>query len=418
MFLDGITYAAVSSMLADGIGSYDAPFYTTYLGPIFYEHLPLGLIIESWFFDVLGQHFWVERLYCLIVLGISLLGMRKLWHYLTGGGISSAWLCFLYITIPLVFWSYREHTLEVSMTAFCIWAVYGGIKAIDKTSVGWAVVCAALTMTAVWCKGPTGAFTVTAPLLYAICTRIDFKRFSIGTVPIIGFALMSIILLQVEVTRNIFTQYLEAQLLPSLAGEREITATNRLELLLDLALEIVVPLALAIIVWGISRRFSNAVQLTGLDRRKIGFLLLVGISASVPLIISLKQRRFYLLPSLPFYTMAIAYWSMPYLVATKSHITQKWRTALGLTGLAIILVSSIIMVANAGGYARNQAIIEDIIAIDLHVEDEQVISADQALCDDWAIHAYFARYARVSLQCDSVTTTHAALVDGRIILRQ
>src|SRR6185295_8024069 len=65
MFLDGVTYAAIARNLAEGRGRFWEPFYTATIYPAFHEHPPLAFWLQSLWFRVLGDHWYVERLYCL-----------------------------------------------------------------------------------------------------------------------------------------------------------------------------------------------------------------------------------------------------------------------------------------------------------------------------------------------------------------
>ena len=55
MFLDGVTYAAIAKNLSLNHGSIWQPFYSETCFPVFYEHPPLAIYLESLFFRVLGQ---------------------------------------------------------------------------------------------------------------------------------------------------------------------------------------------------------------------------------------------------------------------------------------------------------------------------------------------------------------------------
>lgn len=95
MFSDGLLYACISRNLAQGIGSFWIPSYTSTDYPVFLEHPPLafGLQAAAFFF---GDHLFVERGYALVMgAGTGLLVMM-IWRS-TVGGKSHDWL-------PLVFW--------------------------------------------------------------------------------------------------------------------------------------------------------------------------------------------------------------------------------------------------------------------------------------------------------------------------
>lgn len=416
MFLDGVTYAAISSMLADGIGSYDAPFYSLYLGEVFYDQLPGGFIVASWFFDILGQHYWVERLYCLVMLCVTIYGLRKVSLSLFDQEVSVRWIVLLYVTIHITFWSYREHVLEVGMTTACVWAVYLGIRAVQDRTIWAAIGCGLVTLLAILSKGPTGAYPLAVPLLYYITVDRLHGHGWVVIIPTLTLGLLAAALYQVDSIKTFADNYLAIQLLPSLAGDCEVTTTHRAGILLDLVSEVAVPLAIALVVYMASTRLRRSMAIPTTDWRRIAFLVLVAASASLPLMLTLKQRRFYLLPSLPFYAMAIAYWSSPYIKVLATALSQRSRRIAGGIGLALTLTAVTLMGLHAGGYARDQDLISDVVSIGTSSGQQALISADAEVCRDWATHAYFARYARLSLRCDTVLEHHIVKEGERLVL--
>src|SRR5689334_12523447 len=95
MFLDGVTYAAISRNLAAGRGTFWDPFYTATLYPHFREHPPLGFGLQAIFFAVLGDHLFVERLYSVAAGALTAVLIVWLWRS-TLGQRAYDWL-------PLVF---------------------------------------------------------------------------------------------------------------------------------------------------------------------------------------------------------------------------------------------------------------------------------------------------------------------------
>jgi 4-amino-4-deoxy-L-arabinose transferase-like glycosyltransferase len=76
MFLDGVSYACIARNMAIGLGDFSHPHYTTTLYPVCYEQPPLVYWLQSLFFRLLGDHFWVERLYAIcmaVVAGIGII---------------------------------------------------------------------------------------------------------------------------------------------------------------------------------------------------------------------------------------------------------------------------------------------------------------------------------------------------------
>jgi len=61
MFVDGVTYAAISRNLANGLGSFWEPHFSATLDTQFHGHPPLALGMQSLAFRVFGDSLLVER---------------------------------------------------------------------------------------------------------------------------------------------------------------------------------------------------------------------------------------------------------------------------------------------------------------------------------------------------------------------
>ena len=135
MFLDGVTYSAISNNLANGLGSNWSPHYTKTLYPEFNEHPPLVFIIQSVFFKLLGDSYLTERIYTFLTALLTMYGIVLCFRlFIKEINIKNTeWLLvFLWITIPLVMWSYRNNLLENTMGIFTLFSFYFIIRSIQE----------------------------------------------------------------------------------------------------------------------------------------------------------------------------------------------------------------------------------------------------------------------------------------------
>ena len=133
MFLDGVTYSAIAKNMAQGYGSPLNPHYTQTLYPEFHEQPPFALIIQSYFFKLFGTTIYTERIYCLFILLLTILGITKCWQLLTDKTSREEYDWFpllLWIAIPLASWSYRNNLLENTMSVLTLFAVYFILKSL------------------------------------------------------------------------------------------------------------------------------------------------------------------------------------------------------------------------------------------------------------------------------------------------
>ena len=84
MFVDGLWYAAISKNLSEGFGSFWSPAFTSTMAPVFTGHPPLVFGLQSLFFKVLGDAWYVEKIYALTTIALTLILIITLWRTLFG----------------------------------------------------------------------------------------------------------------------------------------------------------------------------------------------------------------------------------------------------------------------------------------------------------------------------------------------
>lgn len=122
--MDGMIYGAVARNLSLGLGNFwHLKFSDTLLQP-FHEHPPLAFYLESLVFRLVGDFYFVERLYAFIIALSTALLLAKLFIR-SGGSAPMAWLpVLLWISTERVFWSINQNMLEVTMSFFSLLSVY------------------------------------------------------------------------------------------------------------------------------------------------------------------------------------------------------------------------------------------------------------------------------------------------------
>jgi 4-amino-4-deoxy-L-arabinose transferase-like glycosyltransferase len=116
MFLDGLIYSTVSKNLADGLGTFWNPHFTTTLMPEFHEHPPLAFGIQSVFYTFLGESRYIDKFYSLFTVAIVGYIILRIWKTL---GYKYGWFpLFIWLMTPTVFWASYNNLLENSLTIF------------------------------------------------------------------------------------------------------------------------------------------------------------------------------------------------------------------------------------------------------------------------------------------------------------
>jgi 4-amino-4-deoxy-L-arabinose transferase-like glycosyltransferase len=403
MFLDGITYAAISKNMANGYGSFFNPHYTKILYSNFHEHPPLVFILQSGFFKLFGNAFYTERIFSLLIAILTVIGITQCWRLFNDKNEFKEydWLpVLLWLSIPLVSWSYKNNLLENTMGVFTIFAVFFILKSFIEKRIIYLFVGGVLIVLAFLSKGPVGLFPILVPLLYAIVYKSNKNALKYSAYLILFTISISYIfsIAFPELKQNIVL-YFEQQLIPALSNKREITTNNRFTIILNLILELSLPIAL--LVYFTIREWIKTRKPDFLKDKKALIFLLIAITASIPLIISLKQRKFYLIPSIPFYVLTISILVVPFVkrfIDAPSNSTLRWIKGASLLSLAMVLLFSAFQF---GKFSRDKEKLTDVYAISTIIPEGTVISTTRDLWSDWSLVAYMCRIGYLSLDCDN-----------------
>ncbi len=405
MFLDGITYAAIARNLSLGIGDFWHPHYTETISQVFYGHPPLAFGIQSFFFDLLGDNFYEERLYSLFTFFLTGLGIILTWriHFRDKKEYLIYWWLpiLIWLLFPLTAWAYANNILENTLSVFTVFAVYfiyRGMLFSLYVQLFLGTICLVL---AILSKGTTGLFPLIFPIIFI---TIDFsklkKAISFLLFILTGFVLIGItICFLFPASYSFITTYMEIQLIPALTNQGELTTTMRGTILIKLLEELALPIGITCISLLLYRYISNSWSVK-LDQKTI-FFLLIALCASIPLIITLKQRRFYLLPSLPFYALAVATFIIPVVQYLVRMMPLRIFRAVKYFSVVMILGTSVYSISNYGQISRDREYIEPSSLLAKYLVSGSTLSTDESLCENWILIAYLSRHGNLNLDCDN-----------------
>ena len=135
------------------------------------------------------------------------------------------------------------------------------------------------------------------------------------------------------------------------------------------------------------------------DNKLATYFMIIGLSGSVPIIVSMKQSGFYLIPSIPFFILSFGIFSVQSVNHFISKITLKQRNLKFITIFSIlsIIVALSFTISKVGKIKRNKNLISDIYKIGSIVPEKTTISICPANFEDWSLHAYLMRYFKISL---------------------
>lgn len=418
-FFDGLIYASVARNMADGIGPLDTPRFSLTLFPIFTEHPPLMMWLESIGFSLFGDTIAVEKGFSALMLVASGAVLALFWRRINRDDAPMLAATPLALLLTLIAgrlaWGFANNMLEnlvIPLTSLAVWlSVEGSLTPSDKVGrrLLWQVGAGLAVLLAVLTKGPVGLFPLATPgLAWIVFRHVPFRVALLETIVITATlgAALGLVLLNPE-ARAYAELYVSQKLGTAFTGMRGESGPYWKRVFTLLRMLFYPALATALL-YAICRALKvDPMPRVGADlrrnrTRRAVFLALVGVSASLPITFSPLIFSFYFSPSLPFYAFALTFACVPMLVALSERspvATLPWAKGAGIAGALVMLV---VVGTNAGRPGREAAIMSDIEKIAAAVcGPDRACPERLAVCEplwgDWQLHAYFERYHKIAL---------------------
>ncbi|NNM95448.1 MAG: hypothetical protein HKL88_08305 [Bacteroidia bacterium] len=412
MFMDAMLYTSVSHNLSQGIGTFWFPQFS-YRGlsglSSFHEQPPLVFGIQALFFKILGNGMYTERIYTFTTTCLSAWLINILWKDIYNTDNTAlkkmGWLpVILWITVPICFWSYSYNMQENTMGIFTLASVIFACRAVRSQEFKPSLYIAGglFLFLATLSKGVPGLFPLSIPLLYLLTTgKSSFRRMLYGSAVLIAVPVMVYgILLLYRSSRESLSLYFFYRLIGRIHDEP--TVSNRLTSLWMLINELIPQMAVTLLVF-ILTGFRRAK--TFLNKEKVSdvlFFITVGLSGSVPLMLTLVQKSFYLVPSIPYFAVAAAIIMAPLLQNSSRYLvfSGKWHKALLRSSTILVVFAIIISVLQAGKVRREKDVLDDVYQIGKVVPRFSVITIPADMWNEWELQSYLMRYYNISIDPD------------------
>lgn len=403
MFLDGMLYSAVSHNFAKGHGTFWFPHFSHTHHNNFHEQPPLMFALQGWFFKILGDSMYVERFYSFLFALLNAFLIYKIWLLLFKNDVKTqklSWLpVLLWIIIPVCFWGFANNIEENTMSFFCLLSVFFTLKSIFSNNIFWLFISGIAIVLATLTKGPQGSFVLIFPLIWSVFNSDNFSSkkgllwsFILFLIP----AIIYLLLLFNDSIKESLTRYFVNRVLNSIQNVSNVE--NRFYLLGRLFVELTVPLVIAFIIWQIKKKENYRINLKLYKSESLSFLLL-GFSGSLPLMITLEQRGFYLNNSFPYFAIAIALIIAPKVLLLISEMELYCKARKVLFSISVlVLLSGVLMTAlNFGKTGRDADKLHDVYLIGKYVPYGSIISVPHFMHSEWTLQCYFIRYFYISL---------------------
>lgn len=407
MFMDAMLYTSVSHNLSQGIGTFWFPqFSMNNVGGLhaFHEQPPLVFGIQSLFFSILGDSMYTERFYTFLTLLITAFLIVTLWKEVNKDSEDlkkQAWLSLIFwISIPVCFWSYSNNMHENSMGIFTLSAVLFTYRSfrIQGKNLGLMMLSGFFIFLAVLSKGIPGFFPLFVPMLYWLSTKkISLSKAISQSLMILitVLFLFGTILLLPDARESLSTYFFKR----ALHRIHEVPTVDSHFYILGRLLMELLPQILLIIIITLLSRLKKRSDTTIENKQEVLFFILIGLSASLPLMTTMVQKGFYLVPALPFFAIASALFISKDIVYFLNQINvqgMKFKVSNVLCTL-LLLGSMIFTLLQIGRSSRHPELLKDVYTIGKTVKKGEVIAIPQEMWNEWSLQCYLMRYFNISL---------------------
>lgn len=419
MFGDGLLYASIARNLAEVKGQLWNPFFSSgyWIDGVnpkgYFENPPLMFWMQSMLFFILGDHWWIEKLYCFLLLLLNCFLITRVWEVLLKGKSQTAgqfsWLPVLFFyLIPVVVWGSPQNLIDSQLMTFCLLAVWSIFKALrqPKQSLRWYAAAIVFMFCGILVKGPVALYPVCVPALYTIVFQPNHWRKGMmrSSGLLLGvLILFSWLLWWYEPAWNFFRQYWSQRLEVAIVGGRADglrEGWQRLYIFWLLLRENSLILSTSLILFFISWKKGISHTTFSHERKLAVFFFILGLAATVPVMLSTRQAGMYLIPGLVLFAIAAGYLHVPLF----SHWIRNMRSSVGnqisvlaSVGILIVFVYSVYSFGRPG---REEELLGDLPGI------QEIIpkGSKVAVCDDvmknFVYHVYLQRYHQLELTDD------------------
>lgn len=407
MFMDGLLYTCVSKNLANNIGTFWNPIFSASWIKAgvtsFHEHPPLVFGIQAIFFKIFGNSIYVERFYSFLTACVTAYLISLTWKLVTKNNHELkklSWLpILLWIIIPVCFWSYQNNVQENTMGIFTLLSVYFSLKGLysNRNIYINLILSGTFVFLASFSKGIPGLFPIAVVGLYWLIKRnISFYKMCLYTLILI---LIPVIIYSLLLTNNDAYESLSFYVTERLLNRIESTPTvdNRFYIVYRLFMELLIVLAITFIMLIVYKSKTIKLKFEESYRHKIIFLILIGCIGSIPLILTLVQKVFYLAHSLPFFAIGFALIIAPGLLGLINGIKTE-RTSFKIFKITTVIIFISIIIFSSlqkGKTSRNDDLLHDVYLIGKVIPQHSIINIDKSMWNEWDLQCYLIRHFNI-----------------------
>lgn len=398
--MDGLLYAAISNNMAEGIGSFWKPYLSASVLTEFYEHPPLAFWLQSLWLKVFGDSIYVERFYSLFTYFISGTLLVLIWKQL-GQSVKTGWLpLFFWLIITNIGWACANNMLENTMTVFVLLSAWVCIKAIQKNNITYFILSGVFLSLALLTKGFVSLYIWIFPVAWFLIFKshpflIVFRN---SIILVLSTVLPIIILFFAsdDAAHNM-ASYFEIQVVRSVTSVAVVD--TRFSIFFELFQNSLPPLSIVVLILLFSIKKSTFREKISQNRKLIYFLSIVVFCGIAPIMITLKQRGFYILTVYPFVGIILGLVAIPFLEKKFNSYSNnsKFKNLTKVLSVVMLIGSVVFASFQFNKIGREQNEVKDTYKVIELVGRNAKINICPSEYGKFSKHGYYARYGRISL---------------------
>ena len=291
-------------------------------------------------------------------------------------------------------WSVVNNIIENTLIIFTTCSVLFYIFSLSKKRILF-IFLAGLSLTIGFSvKGFVAFFPLSFPFIYWLVIRkTNFLRILTDSILILIFSIIPIILsiyLSPDV-KDYFDHYFEIQIIGGL--QNSITVNSRFYIIGRFFSELI----FSFIVYKLKIRkypFKN-----NENNKKALLMFLFSLTAVLPIILSMKQSGFYLLPAFPFVVIAFSGLIDESVNKLISNINPKikWVSTLKYISIGLFVISISLPFFFYGKDSRDKELLADMDIIAEFIPQKSILSIPPQMLEEYSLFAYYARFHNISI---------------------
>ena len=410
MFMDGLYYTTIARNIAVGDCTvWDLKFTNTFFTH-FHEHPPLAMWLESLYFEVFGSNWFVDKFYSFNTYIFTAYFIRKIWKTIYVNSPLSWVVLLFWLFTPVVFWAVGNNMLENTLSIFLLISVYYSLKSVMTNKWFYPILSGLFIALGFLTKGFVAFFPLSFFFIYFLIFK-DFKfklMFKNSILLSIGILLPLCLLFMINHNAYLSIKaYFNIQVVNSL--NNIVTVESRFFIVKRLFSELLVTFSLLLVIYFTTIKKKILISKNSIEFKWFLFFILFGLTGVLPIIVSLKQSGYYILPTYPLFSIAIVSLFKNRLTYFHEKIVDSM--ILKFVSITILLVGFMLVISSISKYGKDEKIVKDIEVISKYLKKGVVIDSPISMSDDFSIHAYFYRFNFISIDCNNKFTSRFYLVN-------